>query len=286
MNIDEDFSSDSDDEDYVGEEIVSEEEESGDDEGDSLESAAKVPNGQKLPKKKRSKTSKLLEVRKRKGGIQLDEEEPATMQEEKKDKCPDFASEKKQIIQEKEKEKADALWASFNKDLPSKKQKLAASQQLASPNNKPLSSTTEKTVSEVVSGSGKNPTLVVITKVYDFAGEEVKVSKTVAADSKEVAKAGKVGAGVNGQPANVRPGGSKQPGLTGLLGQIGKKNKLSVLDKSKLDWDSYKKDEKLEDDLKLHNKSKGSYLEKRAFLERVDSREFEYDRVVRQVSKP
>lgn len=45
-------------------------------------------------------------------------------------------------------------------------------------------------------------------------------------------------------------------GLAALVGQLGKKNKLSTLEKSKLDWDRFKKHEGIEEDIQTHNKGK------------------------------
>lgn len=47
-----------------------------------------------------------------------------------------------------------------------------------------------------------------------------------------------------------------QGGLANVLSQIGKKNKLTVLEKSKQDWDGYKKEEGIVEELITHNKGK------------------------------
>lgn len=49
-----------------------------------------------------------------------------------------------------------------------------------------------------------------------------------------------------------------------------KKQKLSTLEKSRLDWASFVDSKKLKDDLTTHNR--GGYLEKQAFLGRMDAR--------------
>ena len=74
---------------------------------------------------------------------------------------------------------------------------------------------------------------------------------------------------------------SKKPrpsGLAGILGKIDKKAEPSTLLKSKLDWDEYKKNEEIEEDLNIHSKGKQSYLERQAFLGRVDMRQFEIEK--------
>lgn len=47
-------------------------------------------------------------------------------------------------------------------------------------------------------------------------------------------------------------------GLASILGQMGKQPKLSTLEKSKLDWDEFKKSENLEDELNKYSKGKDS----------------------------
>ena len=96
-----------------------------------------------------------------------------------------------------------------------------------------------------------------IKKVFDFAGEMVTVSKEVAADSTEAKKYLKSqeentkSAPVPTAAATKRPGG-----LAGIVGSIGKKQKMGVLDKSKLDWNSFVTEEGISEELKTHNKGK------------------------------
>lgn len=53
---------------------------------------------------------------------------------------------------------------------------------------------------------------------------------------------------------NKKPGGLS--GIGGVLSQLGKKQKISTLEKSKLDWDRFKKDENIEEELQTYNKGK------------------------------
>ncbi|KAL5286618.1 CFDP1 family protein [Megaselia abdita] len=54
------------------------------------------------------------------------------------------------------------------------------------------------------------------------------------------------------------PSALKRPagGLGNILGQLGKKNKLSVLEQSKKDWNSFKDEEGLNEELNTFNKGK------------------------------
>ncbi|KAL5965203.1 Craniofacial development protein 1 [Taenia solium] len=51
--------------------------------------------------------------------------------------------------------------------------------------------------------------------------------------------------------------------------------KISVLEKSRLDWESFTEKEGIKDDLKLHNKGKNGYVERKAFEARTQEREYQ-----------
>lgn len=108
-----------------------------------------------------------------------------------------------------------------------------------------------------------------ITEVRDFAGQEIEVKKMVDANSKEAAEKAKVA-------------GAPPSALDNILEQIKKRPKLSVLDKTKKDWGEFKEDNKgLEDELDTYKKSSNQYLDKVSFLQRADVREFERERDTR-----
>lgn len=108
----------------------------------------------------------------------------------------------------------------------------------------------------------------------------IRVTKEVDADSEEAKNAalkpltekpqqpvgrgesGRGAPGALGRGAALGPGRGRGRGggLSSVLGQLGKKNKLSTLEKSKLDWDSFKKDEGISDDLQTFNKGKDGYV--------------------------
>ncbi|CAI9773890.1 unnamed protein product [Fraxinus pennsylvanica] len=118
-------------------------------------------------------------------------------------------------------------------------------------------------------GRGK----VEISEVRDFAGEEVEVRKIVDATSKEASDKGKGTAGT-------------VSAVDAVLEQIKKKQKLSVLDKTKKDWGEFKEENKgLEDELDAYKKSSNQYLDKVSFLQRSDYREFERERDARLASQ-
>ena len=86
------------------------------------------------------------------------------------------------------------------------------------------------------------PGKVIIKKAYDFAGETVVVEKEVDAGSRAAKAAAR---------APVAAGSGKGKGLASVLARIGKKKKMSTMDKSELDWKQYRTDNNLEDELKL-----------------------------------
>ncbi|KAI8565946.1 hypothetical protein RHMOL_Rhmol02G0001400 [Rhododendron molle] len=125
-----------------------------------------------------------------------------------------------------------------------------------------LSAVKDAAASAATSGKGK----VEITEVRDFAGQDIEVKKLVDANSKEASEKSRA------TPSAVDT----------VLEQIRKKQKLSVLDKTKKDWGEFKEENKgLEEELDAYKKSSNQYLDKVSFLERADYREFERERDVR-----
>ena len=294
-----DFGSDTDDDDYVPEGEVhdaSEEENSGEEENTE-------DNASKGKKKKKSK--KVLSGRK---NIFAEKEEKVDWKKE-------LEEERKEINEEKEKQKANDLFAAFKKDTSvtkavSKKNSSISSLFDSTPSTKPTpavqndpkktsnrlaslfddipkpqpssesnsSSNSSKPKSrfgglfddepkkEPVANQGDpSETLsdsketksdkIEIKKVFDFAGEMVTVSKEVEADSTEAKKYLKSQQEEKSAP-EPGPGAKRPGGLAGIVGSIGKKQKMGVLDKSKLDWNSFVKEEGIKEELTTHNKGK------------------------------
>lgn len=294
MSDEEDYRS-SEDEDYVPSdgEPVSEEENSGEEENlGVLDPSAVRRDGEKRKRKK----DKKLQPRKRLGGIKLEGE---TVVEEEKEEEPvnkqlaeEIVREKEQKKEEQEKKKADDLWSSFMSDVgkgPPKKTAPAGSGlgSLGSI-NRPVISSRSPRPSGLVKDSGK----VTVTKVYDFAGEAVSVTKEVDAGSKEAQEELKKQEEDTAKtdtctdiPQTQSSQGVKRPsgggGLGGLLDKINKKPKMGTLEKSRLDWDTFKKKEGIEDELAIHNRGKQSFIERQNFLQRADLRQFEIEKNLR-----
>lgn len=321
MSDEEDYNSEE-DVDYIPSdgELGSEEENSGDEEdlsilaadGDSLPQTAKRTRGKKSNKNN-------IAPRKRKGGIKLEGEKTTEGGENKEDPGSTELAEKikEETVQKKEvheKKRSDDLWASFLSDVPkrptpSKTSNLAI---MPSPRATDTSKTTDTAKATDVKTTKPNSEKITITKVFDFAGEEIRVTKEVDVNSKEAQaelkkqqQSEQSAASVSTTtPSTSSPApsttqspasgisatiGLKRPaptgggvgGLSGLLGKIGKKQKMGTLEKSKIDWESFKHKEGINEDLKIHNKGKDGYIERMAFLNRTDHRQYEIERDLR-----
>lgn len=172
----------------------------------------------------------------------------------------------KAATEEDNKKKADSLWADFLKDTTVTPKAKAG----------PSTSTT-KVDDEEATPKAKAPEKVKITEVFQFAGEEVKIEKEVSVEST-------ISTGPNETkvPKATEP---RRSGISSMLSKIGKKNKLSTLEKSKLDWNNFKKEENLEEEIVNFNRGKDGYLERQDFLQRADLRQFEIEKQLRNSNR-
>ncbi|CAH8663951.1 unnamed protein product [Dicrocoelium dendriticum] len=144
--------------------------------------------------------------------------------------------------------------------------------------------------------------LVNVVRKYQFAGEEFEVTERISAPKSPEnsvqnsveppppipslsnhAPKTKVVASSGTRPLPTKVPSNQKSGLLGALKNIkaltgNKPNKLTTLEKSRLDWESFVRAEDIEDDLIAHNKGKQGYLERRAFVDRAAEREYEYQR--------
>lgn len=261
-------SSESEDDDYVPSAEESEGDES--DAENDAGSDAEVPAGKKRKAAKRKSSS-----RKRKGGIHLEGEDSAA--HDNPNVKGDTEDPVSTLSPEDEKKKADLLWSDFLRDVePIPKKRTVPSSSVVAEPSKPSSSSTNP--QEVPTSEKK----VKITQLLEFAGETIKVDKEVAADSKEARLFAQKEEEIGQTKSPMLPGKRKPVGVGNVLNQLfNKKQKISTLEKSKLDWDNYKKSEGLVEDLQSHNRGKDGYLEKQAFLQRADVRQFEIEKNLR-----
>ncbi|KAB1273109.1 Craniofacial development protein 1 [Camelus dromedarius] len=180
----EDFSTSEEDEDYVpsgGEyseddvnELVKEDEVDGEEQT------------QKTKGKKRKAQS--IPARKRKQGLSLEEEEEDANEESggSSSEEEDAAAEQEKGIgaEDARKKKEDELWASFLNDV-GPKSKVPPSTQVKREEETEETGSSKLLVKAEELEKPKETEKVKITKVFDFAGEEVRVTKEVDATSKE-----------------------------------------------------------------------------------------------------
>lgn len=241
---------------------------------------------------KKKKKKKNISMRKRKKCSLSREEEKDGGGEEALQPQED-QQEQEEHDEMREKKKSDDLWASFLSDVGSRPKVVTPA---------PQSSRTQKDDSSVLKVSpsctdskASEPAKVTITKVFDFAGEEVRVEKEVSADSREAKnylKSQKTKEEEEhedeeespspGKPQLPGPSAKRPGGMSNVLNRIaGKKQKMSTLEKSKMDWDAFKTEEGITEELAIHNRGRQGYVERKNFLERVDHRQFELEKAVR-----
>lgn len=182
-----------------------------------------------------------------------------------------------------EKQKADALWADFLKDTDTE----PVTHKMETSNDVLHTITKDAHNKKQIIEKAQIPITKFVKKVFDFAGDTVEVEcETDAATEKvKLMKASSTHSTVVGKDMSASNGRSvKRPSVGGLgsvLGQIGKKSKISTLEKSKLDWNSFKRREGIDEQIQTHNKGKDGYLERQDFLQRTDVRQFQIEKSLR-----
>ncbi|KAG5893869.1 hypothetical protein JTB14_005326 [Gonioctena quinquepunctata] len=185
-------------------------------------------------------------------------------------------------VEEEKKVSIDDIWADFKKDTGFKSKNVQKVP--SSDNSKSGKSSENASQSSTNKTSVKPPEKVKITQIFEFAGEEVKVEKEVAVDSAEARLLSKPDD--SNQPKTSL--GKRSGGLSGIgnvLSQLSKKPKISTLEKTKLDWDNYKKEHAIEEELQTHNRGKDGYLDRQDFLQRADLRRFEIEKNIRSIER-
>lgn len=206
--------------------------------------------------------------------------------------------EKDELDDDDDDDNEDALWASFlgNAQQTVTKTETKSKQSENQLNKKPTTSNVSAAKMETTKPQAtvtKPEQTKVVTEIFDFAGEKVEIQKEIrvsdeastnSAEKKPQDSAvGKVGAKASPIPPLNRPRPSG--GLSSVLGQLGKKNKLSVLEKTKLDWTGFKRNEGIDEELQTHNKGRDGFLERQDFLQRTDLRQFEIEKSMRQATR-
>ncbi|XP_019733709.1 craniofacial development protein 1 [Hippocampus comes] len=252
---------------------------------DPLDENDSVPLPDSMAKRKKVK-KKNSSLRKRpKRVVKVDKEEKNGDGTEDVEKLAQVQNDEKGA----QKKQSDDLWARFLSDVaPRPKASMAGSPSHTTPEANPSASNVCMRTESQESDTAK----VTIVKVFDFAGEEVRVNKEVSADSREAKihfksqctqeKTGEESPTSSNQSSCPGPSSKRPAGMSSLLSRIGgKKQKMSTLEKSKMDWDAFKYEEGITEELAIHNRGREGYVERKNFLERVDHRQFEMEKAVR-----
>ncbi|XP_071449273.1 craniofacial development protein 1 [Hetaerina americana] len=214
----------------------------------------------------------------------------------------------KEQEEEKEdvKQKSDSLWSDFLKDVSSdggsskgncvpeknqgkvEKKTITQVYEFAGEKvtvSKEVTAEAPSKVRKISSGSAKNCDDVIAEENTSLFEEgkvsdvnEGKIETPLSGVSKQSALGLSDKSRVIGKPITVRSGASS---LGSALDKLGKKNRLSTLEKSKLDWESYKNKEGISEEISAHNKGKSGYLDKRDFLEKTDLKQYELEKQFR-----
>lgn len=141
------------------------------------------------------------------------------------------------VDREEEKRRTEALWADF----------LSGTEIPLEPKKEESSS--KATTSAAAATKPANIPKPKPKEIFEFAGETIDIpTKSNEEEPAAPAKSPVAVAGVKRASAGA--------GLSSLLGQITKKNKLSVLEKTKLDWDGFKSKEGIGEELQSHNRGR------------------------------
>lgn len=228
-----------------------------------------------------SHTESPSKVRKRKKGKKLN------VKVSNEDGTHEDIIEKTPINEEDEKKRAESLWQDFLQDVtPPVRKKTADTESKAG---------TEVSATKLCEKNDQAVKKVTVSEIFEFAGETVVVSKevdqncqaTMKNNGKTILSRSDVKKSPPKDVQDSQSSGIKRPGgLGSVIGAIlNKKQKLSTLQKSMLDWNSFKKDEGIEEELDQHRRGKDSYVDKQAFLQRSDLRQFEIERDIRLSSR-
>jgi len=125
----------------------------------------------------------------------------------------------------------------------------------------------------------------VITETKSFAGQEISIQKVVmepvvnstTADNNSASAA----SATNTKPIEIQKATNNSNHLDCIISNMeNDKNKISTIEKSNVDWETYKEKTNLnnEEFEKKAAQGDGSYLNKKEFLQRVDVRRFEHEK--------
>lgn len=145
-----------------------------------------------------------------------------------------------ELNEEDLKKKTDSLWADFLKDTNIK------------PRPKAATAETKTSPTKFVTNDKPKEKKQTAPVIFEFAGERIDIPKKSNVETHDKQSTSET---TTITPASKFPA-RKSGGMSSVLNQLGKKQKLSTLEKSKLDWDKFKTDENIDDELRAFNKGK------------------------------
>ncbi|XP_016839719.1 craniofacial development protein 1 [Nasonia vitripennis] len=184
-----------------------------------------------------------------------------------------------------EKERADSLWASFLSDTatPSKlkSSNTSTSSKTPSCDTSPSTNKTDVPKSSSTSCSADQSDTFNATKTEDSKSPITSVTVKDNSENTVTLANEKEDKPKDKPKLPILNRDIKRKGITSVLGSLNKKTKLSTLEKSKLDWNQFKEENNLKEEINTFNRGKNGYLEKQDFLQRADSRQFEIEKQLR-----
>lgn len=244
----------------------------------------------KKSRKRKPASTKISNAKKKKDDDSKEKFQEKTNSYDAKNNC-DIS---KAVGDDDDDENEDAIWASFlNKtgQTQNPTDSLPPSNSNEAQTTKPEK--TSQLASSIVSNSINTEKTKTVTEIFEFAGEKVEVKKNIKVDNEKANSDASVSSTTISNSTNVsiskpkvtasRSGGGS--GLSSVLGQLGRKNKLSVLQKSQLDWSGFKQNEGIDEEIQTFNKGRDGFLERQDFLQRTDLRQFEIEKSLRQTTK-
>ncbi|KAL7307925.1 hypothetical protein TKK_0000018 [Trichogramma kaykai] len=268
-------SSDSDDEEYVPNEEASEGSVCGSSDAED-EVQENDTDDQKLSKKKGNQKRKSRgageKIRKKTTRLSSADDKESSNDDEKTDS-------KSEMTEEEERARSDALWQSFLSETGSSSKTKATKTETTQSVDKPQTSNelpTDKSSKEIRS-TEITPKVTTKNSILD----EIKANRVTKPLTSAIGNNSKS----ISSPLIPSKGPVLKRGLSSVLGNLNKKTKINTLEQSKLQWDKFKEENDLKEELTTYNRGKNGYLEKQDFLQRIDSRQFEMEKEMRAAKR-
>lgn len=189
--------------------------------------------------------------------------------------------------EQREKARADALWADFLTDADPPSRPTPSPVATATTKTTKTSQTIQTATAATTTTSQPAAKKQIVTETVEYAGEKIEITKEVPVVAAKAAASNGTSPAtrkLTPGPAPRRTAAGGGGGLAAILSQMNKTKKIGTLEKTKLDWNSFKRKEGIEEQLQTHNRGKDGYLERQDFLQRTDLRQFEIEKDLRTSS--